>query len=123
MTDTISRQAVEDLIMETDPFWCEGMTRAIFEGVKRLPTIEPKPGKWERRGIGGWRCSVCNEQAPFWCMASTQNLSNYCPNCGAKMGGDDWEEPEINPCLGCDDYDGRGGCKSNGGCGAERSEE
>lgn len=42
MTDTISRQAVEDLIMETDPFWCEGMTRAIFEGVKRLPTIEPK---------------------------------------------------------------------------------
>lgn len=35
----------------------------------------------------------------------------------------DWEEPEINQCRGCDDYDGRGGCKSNGGCGAERSEE
>jgi hypothetical protein len=33
---------------------------------------------------------------------------------------DDWEEPEINPCRGCDDYDGRGGCKSHGGCGAER---
>ena len=30
-----------------------------------------------------------------------------------------WEEPEINPCRGCDDYDGRGGCKSNGGCGAK----
>ena len=43
MTDTISRQAVEDLIMETDPFWCEGMTRAIFEGVKRLPTIYAVP--------------------------------------------------------------------------------
>ena len=43
-------------------------------------------------------------------------------NCGAKMD-DDWEEPEINPCRGCDDYDGRGGCKSHGGCGAERSKD
>lgn len=36
---------------------------------------------------------------------------------------EDWEEPEINPCRGCDDYDGVGGCKSHGGCGAERSED
>ena len=44
--ELISRQAVEDLIMETDPFWCEGMTRAIFEGIKRLPTTEPKYAGW-----------------------------------------------------------------------------
>ena len=31
----------------------------------------------------------------------------------------DVEEPEINPCRGCTDYDGQGGCKSNGGCGAK----
>lgn len=31
----------------------------------------------------------------------------------------EWEEPEINPCRGCMDYDGNGGCKSNGGCGRE----
>ena len=43
MDDLISRQAVEDLIMETDPFWCEGMTRAIFEGIKQLPTIDAVP--------------------------------------------------------------------------------
>lgn len=30
---------------------------------------------------------------------------------------EDLEEPEINPCRGCKDYDGQGGCKSNGGCG------
>lgn len=35
----------------------------------------------------------------------------------AERSEDDWEEPEINPCRGCDDYDGRGGCKSHGGCG------
>lgn len=35
----------------------------------------------------------------------------------------DWEEPEINPCRGCTDYVGQGGCTSNGGCAAERRED
>ena len=26
------------------------------------------------------------------------------------MNDDSWEEPEINPCRGCDDYDWHGGC-------------
>ena len=46
----------------------------------------------------------------------------YCPNCGAKMDREEenkYEEPEINPCRGCEDYDGKGGCKSQGGCGAK----
>ena len=33
--------------------------------------------------------------------------------------GETWEEPEINPCRGCKDYDWNGGCKSNGGCGMD----
>lgn len=33
------------------------------------------------------------------------------------------EESEINPCRGCEDYDGKGGCKSNGGCGAKMDEK
>lgn len=41
MNDLISRQAVEELIMETDPWWSEGMTRAILEGIKELPAIDP----------------------------------------------------------------------------------
>ena len=39
----------------------------------------------------------------------------------AKMD-DTFEEPAINPCRGCKDYDGRGGCISNGGCGASINE-
>lgn len=35
----------------------------------------------------------------------------------------DYKEPEINPCRGCEDYDGRGGCKSHDGCGEEMGEE
>lgn len=34
-----------------------------------------------------------------------------------KLKAEEFEEPEINPCRGCEDYDGYGGCKSNGGCG------
>ena len=43
MNDLISRQAAIDLIMETDPFWAEGMTRAIFEGIEQLPSAQPEP--------------------------------------------------------------------------------
>lgn len=35
---------------------------------------------------------------------------------------DAYEEPEINPCRGCEDYDGEGGCLSNGGCGVKMDE-
>ena len=44
-----------------------------------------KHGRWVYKKVGGWKCSECGVQAPFWCFATTQNLSNYCHNCGAKM--------------------------------------
>ena len=95
------------------------------------PTIEAKPiqhGRWLHRvyreynsitshtslSIAFYKCSVCGH-------CSGADIDNYCPHCGAKMDKD-WEEPEINPCRGCADYDGQGGCKSNGGCGAKMDE-
>lgn len=83
-----------------------------------VPIVEAeliRHGHWvDVNGDGSlWRCSVCGEAQ---CCKS-----NYCGDCGAKMGTD-WEEPEINPCRGCTDYDGQGGCKSNGGCGAKMDE-
>lgn len=44
---------------------------------------EIKHGRW----IGGY-CSRCSKHAPYWSMASTYYESMYCPNCGAKMDGD-----------------------------------
>lgn len=41
--DLISRQAVTDLIMENDPWWCDGMTRTIFDGINRLPSVDAVP--------------------------------------------------------------------------------
>ena len=61
---------------------------AYKHDVADAPAVEAEPvrrGEWIRRDLGGWHCSLCDEQAPFWCMASTQELSNYCPNCGALM--------------------------------------
>lgn len=95
------------------------------------PTIDPVThGKWKNRqmhdeelmpiSVFRHRCSVCNfeinttEETIWW---------RWCPGCGARMDADDWEEPKINPCRGCEDYDGRGGCTSHGACVAERSEE
>lgn len=58
----------------------------FFEWLGKQPTIElVKHGRWTYKKVGGWKCSECGVQAPFWCFATTQNLSNYCHNCGAKM--------------------------------------
>lgn len=88
MSDLISRQAVEDLIMETDPWWCEGTTRAILEGVKRLPTIDPvRHGKWISVPHKKDRiCSQCESDEPYKCADEDADIFEYCPHCGAKMG-------------------------------------
>ena len=59
-------------------------------------------------------CDLCGARV----HNNFSSVINYCPRCGARMETEDeWQELEINPCRGCDDYDGQGGCKSNGGCG------
>lgn len=97
MSDLISRQ---DALIICDKYYREqirignysadSVVWNVADELRNLPAADPvKHGKWEYRNIGGWHCSVCDEQAPFWCMASTQNLSKYCPNCGAKMDGEE----------------------------------
>lgn len=101
MEDSISRQAAIDLIMETDPEWCIGMTRAIYEGIKKLPSAqsERKKGKWidkplykqtmDRKTWDGYTfCSECKEM-----MHKYGYRSKFCPDCGADMRG---EENETN---------------------------
>lgn len=67
--------------------------------VKNAPTIEPqrKTGKWIERDDGWdgvyYECSVCKE--PFTLIDGTpsENLYNYCPNCGSDMRGEDDDIP------------------------------
>lgn len=96
----------------------QGFNLAIYD-VKETPTIDAEPtrhGKWiDVKGSNGKDYRKCSE-----CLHTQEitGLLNYCPVCGARMDEDasKCEELEINPCRGCEDYDGKGGCLSNGGC-------
>ena len=57
--------------------------------IRRIKTADVAPvrhGRWEKRGQEIY-CSECGgESGHTWAGAS--RYSDYCPNCGAKMGGD-----------------------------------
>ena len=96
-------------------------SRKIFARlIESAPTVDTelvKHGRWEMKpdpfGVFD-EIPVCSECG---CTTVMRKKYKFCSNCGAKMDEDEYQEPEINPCSGCGDYDGRGGCKSNGGCG------
>lgn len=63
-------------------------TDGIQQAVDEAPTIDPvKHGKWVCRD-NGWKCSLCDHSMPYWPMASKQEATPYCPNCGARMDGE-----------------------------------
>ena len=88
MKDLVERQAVTDLIMENDPWWGVGMTRTIFDGINRLPSVDAVPvrhGKWGTRTVtnasnGTYTMNRCSE-----CGLTIIDRYKYCPNCGARM--------------------------------------
>lgn len=45
--------------------------------------------------IGGYLCSACKEEAVYDCNDNFV-LSNYCPNCGAKMYGGDGNAESVD---------------------------
>lgn len=94
--DTISRQIAIDALFELyeyqrdiDPTEAADLVRqGIFlaeKKIEQLPSAERR-GRWVYDEWIGWCCSECGNQAPFWCISAAQNLTDYCPNCGAKMG-------------------------------------
>ena len=88
MDDIISRQAAIEAVMNhyrvgdkpqnEEMDWCAKM-------LNELPTAEKK-GKWipVTNGRGGHECDQCHEYAPSW-QTGEEHLTNYCPNCGARM--------------------------------------
>lgn len=64
------------------------MEKGLIEEVNNAPTVEPKRGEWI--DISEWyaprqKCSICE-------MVVDGYGSNYCPNCGADMRGEDNEQ-------------------------------
>lgn len=82
MTDYIDRQAAYEALTDYYHHRTEIQHTALCEALNRVPSAE-RVAHWEKG-----RCSRCHAHAPFWTMASTYYLSNYCPNCGARMDGE-----------------------------------
>lgn len=89
MSDYIKREDVLHAIWKTSAEHDLFFPAIILDAIKAIPAadvVERKRGEWVfANSMKGYRCSLCKAQAPFWCMTGTQNLSNYCPNCGAML--------------------------------------
>lgn len=59
----------------------------VLPAVDAAPVVHgrwiPRKGKW----FSYFQCSVCGEKISYPC-ADGKALTNYCPNCGAKMDGE-----------------------------------
>ena len=90
MDDLISRQAAIDALTALEePAPTARHLIAIYDcedTIKALPSAQPerKKGKWIYDGD----CYICNQcMSAFGWWADSQT-SNYCPNCGADMRGE-----------------------------------
>ena len=91
MTDYIKREDALNTIRNT----FTGMTADTLElRINDIPSADVAPvrhGRWKKDYLcsinGGTysviRCSECDFQFPM-------TVTNYCPNCGAKMDYDEW---------------------------------
>ena len=93
MDDLISRQAAIDALNKL-----RESTYAIDYGIvdcddainaiSALPPTEPKKGKWIKTARWGrvYYCNQCRNYLDFDGVNAGRGSTNFCPNCGAKMG-------------------------------------
>ena len=94
MSDLISRQeAIRWVKQECNPYGKPTIDfesgKRVMEHLEQMPSAEPKTGEWiyntNNESVSEiWNCSECDQ----WSFAKT----NFCPNCGARMLGEDGEE-------------------------------
>lgn len=94
MSDLISRQAAIDALGEKPLAWLEGeyelglqqQWEADVDAIKAVPSAQPKTGKWivtyKFEDCYYAKCNKCKVTQVFY---YNKALTNYCPNCGAKM--------------------------------------
>ena len=100
MSDLINRQyaiatAISGRTREIDgERWIR--TSEVRESLKCCPSAQPerKEGRWVRKSNWMWTCSCCGKDNAYAYAADdacepTVFQDFFCPNCGAKMGGND----------------------------------
>jgi hypothetical protein len=95
MAEYFEREALKnDIAKSTEPF----NTGAVFRAINRqiaadvAPVVHGRWISWEKAGNcvpspDRHECSVCHDAAQVL-VNGFELLSDYCPNCGAKMDGD-----------------------------------
>ena len=96
MSDLISRQAAIDglrdyLVGKRCPDDGTLTCRLIEnEVINKLPPIQPKKGKWIKTARWGrvYYCDQCRNYLDFDGVNAGRGSTNFCPNCGADMRGE-----------------------------------
>ena len=74
--------------------WVNGYRDAlasVLELIEEAHTVDAVKvhGHWYKAPHHPYRCSNCGEEALLDMYGESHYRSNYCPNCGAKMDGDE----------------------------------
>jgi len=101
MNDLISRQAAIDALNSeltitgrTNAEAVMGYVRLVKDRLERLPSAEPKKGKWNFIGDNMFECSMCGVLYTTEQLNSLRNYDTdhylpwFCPHCGADMRGE-----------------------------------
>ena len=87
MDDTINRQAAINMKGLLEDWTGKEYEAVLVEDIERLPSAQPKRGKWIRDGHH-IRCDQCGI---YMCDTDREGdkISNiFCPNCGSYNGGE-----------------------------------
>lgn len=95
--DTISRQAAIDAINcdititgRQNAELVAATIGAFVDRIKALPPAQPKRGKWIKTARWGrvYYCNQCRNYLDFDGVNAGRGSTNFCPNCGADMRGE-----------------------------------
>lgn len=62
--------------------------KEAIDAVEQMPTIEPKKARWHKRNNVNFSPFDGSSEYEFtcgWCGGTADSITNYCPNCGARM--------------------------------------
>ena len=99
MDDTISRQAAIEAVekeSQVDGAYGYMDTKSIVDLLNDLPSAQPerKKGQWKRhdeiKNVYGGICIECSECGEKYVVQHILD-EKYCPNCGARMRGEENE--------------------------------